>query len=112
MGRAQATFLSRSLLLTQQREAPRATFCSSMANKVEDDHRDGDGERGDENDTENSAPHASRCVIIGVKFAQHYHSRSCATTSRPEEMKFPALISSLQGTKAVQKKNSLIAADA
>jgi len=40
-----------------------------MANKVGDDHRDDDGERGGEDDTENSSPHAFRSIIIGIKFA-------------------------------------------
>jgi transcriptional regulator with XRE-family HTH domain len=35
----------------------------SMANKVEDDLRDDDGDRGAENDTQNSHPHASRSFI-------------------------------------------------
>jgi hypothetical protein len=40
-----------------------------MANKVEDDHRDDDGERRGENDTQNSQPHASRSFIKAIKFA-------------------------------------------
>jgi hypothetical protein len=40
-----------------------------MANKVEDDHPDDDGERGGENDTENSSPHAFRSIIIGIEFS-------------------------------------------
>jgi hypothetical protein len=36
-----------------------------MANKVGDDHRDDDGERGGKNDSQNSDPHAS-CGIIKV----------------------------------------------
>jgi hypothetical protein len=51
----------------------------SMTNKVEDDHRDDDGERGGENDTQNSHPHASRGIIKAIKFAQHWRSRSCVT---------------------------------
>jgi hypothetical protein len=43
-----------------------------MTNKVRDDHPDDDGECGDENDTENSSPHAFRGVIKAIKFAQHY----------------------------------------
>jgi hypothetical protein len=48
------------------------TFAPSMANKVRDDHPDDDGERGGENDTESSSPHAFCGIIKAIKFAQHY----------------------------------------
>jgi hypothetical protein len=47
--------------VTQKREA--SASAASMANKVEDDLRDDDGDRGAENDTQNSHPHASRSFI-------------------------------------------------
>jgi transcriptional regulator with XRE-family HTH domain len=47
--------------VTQEREA--SASAPSMANKVEDDLRDDDGDRGAENDTQNSHPHASRSFI-------------------------------------------------
>jgi hypothetical protein len=46
---------------TQEREASGSAAAPSMANKVEDDLRD--DERGAENDTQNSDPHASRSFI-------------------------------------------------
>jgi hypothetical protein len=45
-----------------------------VANKVGDDHPDDDGERGGENDTENSSPHAFRSIIIGIESAQQCRS--------------------------------------
>jgi hypothetical protein len=48
-----------------------------MANKVEDDLRDDDGNCCGESDTQNSDPHASCGIIKAMKFAQHWHSRFC-----------------------------------
>jgi hypothetical protein len=46
---------------------------------AKDHHRDDDSDCDGENDTQNSGPHASGGIIKAIKFAQHWHSRSCAT---------------------------------
>ena len=43
-----------------------------MASKVGEDHPDDDGQRGDEDDRQNSDPHASCGIIKAIKYAQHY----------------------------------------
>ena len=52
--------------------------------------------RGGENDTENFSPHASRGIIIGIKFAQHWHSplavRHAISASKAAEIALAALL--------------------
>ena len=68
--------------LGRRKEREASGSAPSMANKIEDDLRDDDGERGRENDTQNYAPHAPCGVIKAIKFAQHWYPRSWATTAK------------------------------